>query len=87
MILAQLGPGRFHVPHDDSNVLEPEIVAVGRHGNRPRIRRRQKLDQFKLLLAELHPDHASPHAEDAPELVVFRPIHFHIADDLERQHI
>src|SRR5574340_1551792 len=53
MVLAQLHPSRFHVAHDDRDMLEPEIVAVGGHRNGPYIRRRQKLRQPQLLFAEL----------------------------------
>src|ERR1051325_8435307 len=87
MVLPQLRPSHVHVADDDGDVLEPEIVTVGGHGNRPHIRRRQKLDQLKLLLTKLHPDHSRPHTEDSPELIVFRPIDFHIADWFEGQHI
>ena len=86
-MFAQLRPGRFHIANHDGEVLEPEIVAVRRHGNRPHIGRRQKLNQLQLLLAELQPNDPRPHPENSPELIVLRPIHFHIADLLERQHI
>lgn len=54
MVAAQAHPGRVHVPHDDGDVLEPQVIAIRRHGNQPDVRRREELDELQRLLAELH---------------------------------
>ena len=58
MVLAELRPGFVHIAHYDRKMLEPEIVAVGGHGDRPDVGRRKKLNQFELLLAQSHPNDA-----------------------------
>src|SRR5438093_3100078 len=80
MVFSQMLPRRIHVADDDSEVLEPEIVAVGRHGDRPDIRRCQELEQLESRVAELHPDHARPQPEDAPEPLILFSVHFDVAD-------
>ncbi len=86
-MLPQLGPGCVHVAHDDGDMLEPEVVAVRRHGNRPGVRRRDELRQIDPLLAELHADHPCAHAEETVEPVIFRSVDLHVADGGERQHV
>src|SRR6266850_2254579 len=84
-VSAQLLVGLVHVADDDGDVLKRKIVTAPIGGNGSALRS-EILRQLDYLIAELHARDAHAQTEDALQLLVFRAVHFDVADLLKAQH-
>src|SRR6266851_5695982 len=86
IVILQALERRIHVTDDDGHMLEPAVIAVRGHGNRPARGWRNITRELNNLLTQ--PQMNDPHVrvEHALQLVVFRADNAKVGDFLEPQY-
>jgi hypothetical protein len=83
LVLAKPSISSVHVVHDDSDMLEPEIVAPRVRWNGPSSRR-QILGELDFLVSQPHADDAQARAEDSLKPLEVLAMNFALGRFLER---